>query len=180
MKTKILTTVAAALIASVAGLTLATGASAYHGPPKKLKLSGLCTSVNGGLINSPETRHQSGPLIVFCVRHTVATNHSQLPFHAGVRVRFTKFGGTMQTQANIKKCTKSVLTVSFYKRKLPGKWQLVQRLKVNAVKKFKYCVAYAITKYASGATMYRTVVRMVDGDGKNTGNIIWSQIMSGI
>ena len=169
MKIRILSTVAAALIAGVAGLTLATGASANHGPPhklklpgppKKLKLSGLCQSANGGILTN-ERRSLHIWWREDCVILTVGTKNRQYPVRAKTEVRFN--AGVFS------KCTNSVLIVNFYKRSLPGKWQLVQTVKAYGVKKFNKCKASVITKYASGMKIYRVIIRTVNGDGNKAG-----------
>lgn len=181
MKSKIVTTVAAALIAGVAGLTLAAGASAA---PFKLNLSGACAKVNGGVINKKDTGSTSGWSTKLCVLHTVSTYKAKLAFRVSGYAHFNKFKGLKATVANLKRCAKSVVIVSFYKRATSGKWKLVQRVKRNAVPKFKLfgkitkCQADAGTKYAVGGTMYRTIVMAIDGDGKNNGNPIASLIRS--
>ncbi len=71
MKTRFLTTLAAALIAGVAGLTLAATASA--GVPKKLKLYGACAEVYGGTFNKMKSGDYTGWSTKLCVLHTVST-----------------------------------------------------------------------------------------------------------
>ena len=113
-KSRIVTTVAAALIAGVAVLTLATGASAF-----KLNLSGACAKVYGGVINTKDTGNTSGWSTKLCVRHTVATNSAKLSFRVSGYARFKKFEGLLATAGNIKKCAKSVVIVHFYKNTFP-------------------------------------------------------------
>ncbi len=176
-KSRIVTTVAAALIAGVAGLTLATGASAF-----KLNLSGACAKVYGGVINTKDTGNASGWSTKLCVRHTVATQKAKLSFRVSGYANFKKFVGLKATPANILKCVKSRVLLSFYKY-TGGRWRKVQSVKANALPTIIYgkifkCKASAGTKYAVGAMMYRTIVMAIDGNGGNTGNPIASLIRS--
>ncbi|MCZ6592516.1 MAG: hypothetical protein O7B98_15440 [Alphaproteobacteria bacterium] len=182
MKTSILTTVAAALIAGVAGLTLATTASA--GGPKKLKLAGACIKKNGGTINKVSASAVTGWSVRLCVLHTISTQNPKIAFRGEGHASFNKFVGLPANGKNFGRCARSVVLVRLYRRIGGGKWKLVRKMKGNAQAKYIYggkitsCQASAVTYYRSGGNQYRTLVIAIDGDGKNTGNLIRSVIGS--
>lgn len=176
MKTRILTTVAAALVAGVSGLTFATGASASH---FKLNMRSACDANSDMLLNvrnTSSTAYSSR----FCVLHTIRTEKRDLRFGSMGIADFRRFEGLKATPANLMTCMMSVVILSFYKRTRGG-WRIVQSVKARAAPKvsggkIKYCQAVARTKYASGADKYRTIVKAIDGKGRNTGNPMRSNI----
>ncbi|MEN8196766.1 MAG: hypothetical protein ABFS30_09655 [Pseudomonadota bacterium] len=175
MKSKIVTTAAAALIAGVAGITAATGTSAAV-----INLN--CSKVYGGTIFKPGYSKFSGWKKTTCLVHTVGTNHKTRPVRAVGAARFKKYHGLSATPFNLVKCMKSVVIVRLY-RKVGSSWKLVQKKKVKAVPKVSYgkiirCGANAGTKYALGSLTYKTVVMAIRGDGKVTGNTMSSLIRS--
>jgi len=179
MKTKFVATVAAALVAGAAGLTLATGASAAV---PKLNLSGLCVKVAGGIISQPGYSKFSGWHTATCMVHTVGTNSTQRAVRAVGAAHFNQYKGLKDTIANRIKCAKSVVILRFYRIQNGGA-QLLQTVKIHAVPKVQFgkivsCKAEAGTKYAVGSTLYRTTVFAIDGDGKATGNVIASLVRS--
>lgn len=176
MKTKILTTVAAALVAGVAGLTLATGASASQ---FKLNMRSACDANSDMLLNvgnTSSTAYSSR----YCVLHTIRTEKRDLRFASIGIADFRRFRGLKATPTNIMTCMMSVVIVSFYKR-TSGGWRKVQSVKARAAPKvsggkIKYCQAVARTRYVSGGDKYRNIVTAIDGKGGNTGNSLRSNI----
>ncbi len=180
MKTSILTTVAAALIAGVAGLTLATTASA--GVPKKLKLAGACASVNGGNYNRFNAMDFSGWKTGLCLLHTISTQNTKLGWGATTRANFKKYVRLPANRLNLARCAKSLVLLRLYKRTGGGNWKLVLKTKGKAYPKISTsgyitgCEAVVVTGYYTGGNQYRTLVMAIDGDGKNKGNLIASWI----
>ena len=169
MKTNILTTVAAALIVGVAGITLATGTSATT----NYKFN--CIKVHGGTISKPGYSSYSGRRGIGgdyspCMIHTVSTNHPNRPIRAHVKVRFFAHYGYVSQNAH-KKCRKAFAVVLFYKR-VNGRMRRVQTVKAYGVPTVKgkavtKCVARIGTKYAVGSRFFSVSVWGFDGHGKH-------------
>ncbi len=175
MKTNILTTVAAALIAGVAGLTLATGASAAP-----FKMPNLCTKVYGGKISKPAYSSFTGYKNRICVRHTIVTDHSTRPIRAQGVASFSKYTGTPSTLKR-QLCRKSYVIVHFYKSTNAG-WKRLQSAKAYGVPGMKggqsTCYANAYTKYYLNSTLFRTVVFAMDAHKTSKYRLIASLMRS--
>ena len=182
MKTRFLTTLAAALIACVAGLTLAATAAA--GVPKKLKLYGACAEVYGGTFNKMKSGNYTGWSTKLCVLHTVSTQNPEIGFRGEGHASFKKYVGLTANSTNLKKCASSRVLLRFYKRTSSGNWMLLRKERANAAPKFitggkiTSCQVSVVTWYFFGGNQYRTIVMAIDGDGKNKGNLIRSAIGS--
>lgn len=165
MKPKIISTVAAIVLAGVAGLTLATEASAMLKPGA---FANLCAKVDGGLIHKYGMSSFSGWKTDLCVRHSVITDAPRLLRAVG-SARFKQFEGLSATPQNMVKCINSSVILHFHKYH-GGKWTKITSKKKNAVPKIvggkiKECSASVATGYAHGSTQYRTVVFATPSDG---------------
>ncbi|NNE24084.1 MAG: hypothetical protein HKN11_15885 [Rhizobiales bacterium] len=174
MKLPVVATLAAVLVAGIAGSNHATDASAAI---PKLKLKGLCATVNGGTISKPGFSSFSGWKSGICVRHVISSTRA---VRAEGAANFNAFNGLSATPTNIARCVNSFVVLHFYRHQ--GGWKRVASKKVNAVPKVGSgeiikCSAKAGIGYAQASTgMYQTVVMAVDGDN-NSQNVTRASLM---